>query len=185
MRRRDQQILEPGRRTILVRKPHDNVEASIAFDDLRNDAASRKTFQRFCEAFSLTHLLEDERFVTNAARVNNRQLVTDTLTPVMQQHPTLWWIEKLEALKIGCGPINKLSEVFADPHVQARNMVLEMAHATGEMMKVIANPVKLSETPADYRLPPPVLGQHTDAILGEQLGMGAAELKALREKGVI
>jgi len=143
------------------------------------------TFKRFCEAFSLTHLLEDERFVTNAARVNNRQLVTDTLTPVMQQHPTLWWIEKLEALKIGCGPINKLSEVFADPHVQARNMVLEMAHATGEMMKVIANPVKLSETPADYRLPPPVLGQHTDAILGEQLGMGAAELKALREKGVI
>jgi len=64
-------------------------------------------------------------------------------------------------------------------------MVLEMAHATGQMMKVIANPVKLSETPADYRLPPPVLGQHTDAILGEQLGMGAAELKALREKGVI
>ena len=143
------------------------------------------TFKRFCEAFKLTHLLEDERFITNAARVNNRQLVTDTLTPVMQQHPTLWWIEQLEVLKIGCGPINKLSEVFADPHVQAREMVLEMAHATGQMMKVIANPVKLSETPADYRLPPPVLGQHTDAILSEQLGMDAAELKALREKGVI
>ena len=67
------------------------------------------TFKRFCEAFALTHLLEDARFATNAARVENRQLVTDTLTPVMQQHTTIWWVDRLEALKIGCGPINKLS----------------------------------------------------------------------------
>ena len=99
------------------------------------------TFKRFCEAFALTHLLEDARFATNAARVENRQLVTDTLTPVMQQHPTEWWVDRLEALKIGCGPINKLSEVFADPHVVARGVVLEMAHASGETVKVIANPV--------------------------------------------
>ena len=75
------------------------------------------TFKRFCEAFALTHLLEDARFATNAARVENRQLVTDTLTPVMQAKTTAWWVDRLEALKIGCGPINKLSEVFADPHV--------------------------------------------------------------------
>jgi crotonobetainyl-CoA:carnitine CoA-transferase CaiB-like acyl-CoA transferase len=143
------------------------------------------TFKRFCEAFSLTHLLEDPRFATNASRVGNRQLVTDTLTPVMQQHPTLWWIEQLEALKIGCGPINKLSQVFSDPHVLARNMILEMAHSSGETVKVIANPVKLSETPADYRLPPPLLGEHTDAVLGARLGLNEADLAGLREKGVI
>nr|WP_294548435.1 CaiB/BaiF CoA-transferase family protein [uncultured Rhodopila sp.] len=143
------------------------------------------TFRRFCEAFELTHLLDDPRFVTNAARVGNRQVVTDTLTPVMRQHPTHWWIERLESLKIGCGPINKLAEVFADPHVLAREMVLEMAHGSGQTVKVIANPVKLSETPADYRLPPPLLGEHTDAVLGERLGLGEAELAALREKGVI
>jgi crotonobetainyl-CoA:carnitine CoA-transferase CaiB-like acyl-CoA transferase len=143
------------------------------------------TFKRFCEAFALTHLLEDERFATNAARVQNRQLVTDTLTPVMQQHPTGWWIDQLETLKIGCGPINKLSEVFADPHVQARQMVLEMDHATGGKMKMIANPVKLSETPPDYRLPPPVLGQHTEQVLSGKLGLDAAALAALREKGII
>src|SRR5277367_4768069 len=135
--------------------------------------ANDPTFKRFCEAFNLTRMLEDSRFVTNAARVGNRQLVTDTLTPVMMQHPTLWWIERLEALKIGCGPINKLSEVFADPHVVARNMVLEMAHGSGQSVKVIANPVKLSETPADYRLPPPLLGEHTDAVLAERLGLDA------------
>ena len=90
---------------------------------------------------------------------SNRKLVTDTLTPVMQQHPTDWWVERLEALKIGCGPINTLAEVFADPHVQARGVVVQMPHAARRTgVKVIANPVRLSETPADYRLPPPVLG---------------------------
>src|SRR6201996_8610097 len=143
------------------------------------------TFKRFCEAFALTHLLEDARFATNAARVQNRQHVTDTLTPIMQQHTTAWWIERLESLKIGCGPINKLSEVFSDPHVLARNMVLQMAHSSGEVVKVIANPVKLSETPADYRIPPPLLGEHTDAVLAERLGLNASAISALREKGVI
>jgi crotonobetainyl-CoA:carnitine CoA-transferase CaiB-like acyl-CoA transferase len=146
-----------------------------------NDA----TFKRFCEAFKLTHLLEDPRFATNAARVGNRQLVTDTLTPVMQLHPTLWWIEQLEALKIGCGPINKLSQVFSDPHVLARGMVLEMVHSSGQAVKVIANPVKLSETPADYRLPPPLLGEHTDVVLSDRLGLDASALAALRAKSVI
>jgi crotonobetainyl-CoA:carnitine CoA-transferase CaiB-like acyl-CoA transferase len=143
------------------------------------------TFKRFCEAFALTHLLEDERFATNAARVSNRQLVTDTLAPVMQQHPTGWWVDKLEALKIGCGPINRLAEVFADPQVVARGAVVEMAHGSGETVKVIANPVRLSETPVDYRIAAPLLGEHTDALLGERLGLSAAELAALREKGVI
>ncbi|WP_428488200.1 CaiB/BaiF CoA transferase family protein [Rhodopila sp.] len=146
-----------------------------------NDA----TFKRFCEAFKLTHLLEDPRFVSNAARVGNRQLVTDTLSPIMRQQPTGWWVERLETLKIGCGPINKLSEVFSDPHVLARDMVLEMAHGSGQPVKMIANPVKLSATPVDYRLPPPLLGEHTEAVLGDRLGLDAAAVAALREKGVV
>ena len=143
------------------------------------------TFKRFCEAFALTHLLEDPRFATNAARVENRQLVTDTLTPVLQAHPTGWWIEQLEALKIGCGPINRLAEVFADPQVVARGMLREMTHDAGVPVKVIANPVRLSETPVDYRLPPPLLGGQTDAVLGTLLGLDAARLAALRQAGVI
>ena len=143
------------------------------------------TFKRFCEAFALTHLLEDARFATNAARVTHRQLVTDTLTPVLGAHPTGWWIERLEALKIGCGPINKLSQVFADPQVIARGMVTELAHGAGVPVKVISNPVRLSETPVDYRLAPPLLGEHTDAVLGERLGLDAAAIADLRAKGVI
>jgi crotonobetainyl-CoA:carnitine CoA-transferase CaiB-like acyl-CoA transferase len=103
----------------------------------------------------------------------------------MQSKTTAEWIEALEALKIGCGPINTLEQVFADPHVQARNMVLELPHASGETVKVIANPVKLSATPPEYRSPPPVLGEHTEEVLGGLLGMTAAEIAALREKRVL
>ncbi|MBS7789190.1 CoA transferase [Roseococcus sp. SDR] len=143
------------------------------------------TFERFCRNFGCEHLLADERFATNPKRVANRDLVTQTLTPVMKSKTTSEWVEALEALKIGCGPINTLKDVFADPHVQARDMVVTMQHATGKEIQVIANPVKLSATPPDYRSPPPVLGEHSESVLGGLLGMSAAEIAALREKGIV
>jgi crotonobetainyl-CoA:carnitine CoA-transferase CaiB-like acyl-CoA transferase len=142
------------------------------------------TFERFCKNFGQEQLLSDPRFATNAARVENRQLVTDTLAPVMRTRTTAEWVEELEALKIGCGPINTLSQVFADPHVQARGCVVEMPHASGETVQVIANPVRLSATPAAYNSAPPLLGQHTAEVLGGVLGMGGAEIAALKEKGI-
>ena len=143
------------------------------------------TFERFCKAFGQEALLADPRFATNPIRVQNRQLVTDTLTPVMKSKTTAEWIDALEALKIGCGPINTLEQVFADPHVQAREMVVEMAHGSGETVKVIANPVKLSATPPSYRSPPPVLGEHTEDVLASLLKMSASDIAALREKGIL
>ena len=128
--------------------------------------------------------MADERFATNAKRVENRNLVTGTLTPVMRSKTTAEWIEALEALKIGCGPINTLEQVFADPQVRARGCVVEMPHASGRTVKVIANPVRLSATPPAYTSAPPVLGQHTAEVLGGMLGMGEAEIAALKEKGV-
>ncbi len=141
------------------------------------------TFARFCQNTGLAHLLEDERFATNAARVGNRQLVTDTLTPVMRTRPTTDWVAALEALKIGCGPINTLAEVFADPQVIARNTVVTMPHAASpDGVRVIANPVRLSETPADYRIPPPLLGAHTDEVLG---ALGGLDMVDLRARGIV
>ena len=143
------------------------------------------TFERFCKAFGQEALLADERFATNAARVANRQLVTDTLTPVMQSKTTAEWVEALEALKIGCGPINKLSQVFEDPHVQARGCVVELDHASGETVKVLANPVRLSGTPADYRVPPPLLGEHSEEVLSGLLGMTTAQIAALKDRKIV
>jgi crotonobetainyl-CoA:carnitine CoA-transferase CaiB-like acyl-CoA transferase len=93
----------------------------------------------------------------------------------------------LEALKIGCGPINRLSEVFADPQVIARGAVVEMARpgAENDRVKVIANPVRLDVTPVDYRLPPPLLGEHTAAVLGELLGLDPAAIAGLHAEGVV
>jgi crotonobetainyl-CoA:carnitine CoA-transferase CaiB-like acyl-CoA transferase len=146
-----------------------------------NDA----TFAKFCKNFGCKALLEDARFATNAARVGNRQLVTDTLAITMQAQTTGWWIEKLEALQIGCGPINTLAQVFADPQVVARDNLVEMEHASGAKMTVIANPVRLSETPADYRLAPPVLGQHTEEVFSSWLGLDETTLASLRKQKII
>jgi crotonobetainyl-CoA:carnitine CoA-transferase CaiB-like acyl-CoA transferase len=146
-----------------------------------NDA----TFERFCRVFGLEHLLADERFATNPKRVENRDLVTATLTPVMRTRTTAEWVAALEAEKIGCGPINTLADVFADPHVKAREMTVEMEHGSGAKVTVIANPVKLSATPPTYRSPPPLLGEHTEEVLSGLLGMTAEEIAALRAKSVL
>jgi crotonobetainyl-CoA:carnitine CoA-transferase CaiB-like acyl-CoA transferase len=148
-----------------------------------NDAA----FNRFCELSGCEHLLQDERFNTNAARVRHRALVTETLNRTFQSKPSAYWLQHLERMKIGCGPINTLEQVFADQHVSARKMVLEMDHpATGSApIKLIANPIKLSETPVTYRRPPPMLGQHTEDVLQGELELTAEEISGLREKGVV
>ena len=112
--------------------------------------------------------------------------MTDTLAPVMKTKTTAEWVDRLEALNIGGGPINTLREVFADPQLRARGVVVHMPHAaTPQGVDVIANPVRLSETPADYRLPPPLLGQHTAAVLSERLGLDEAQLDELRARDVI
>jgi crotonobetainyl-CoA:carnitine CoA-transferase CaiB-like acyl-CoA transferase len=143
------------------------------------------TFERFCKAFGQEALLADERFATNPKRVANRDLVTQTLTPLTKSKTTAEWVEALEALKIACGPINTLKDVFADPHVQARAMTLEMDHGSGAKVTVIANPVKLSATPPTYRSAPPVLGEHTEEVLSGLLGMSAEEIAALRAKAIL
>ncbi|WP_426957641.1 CaiB/BaiF CoA transferase family protein [Muricoccus radiodurans] len=141
------------------------------------------TFERFCKLTGQEALLADPRFATNAKRVENRKFVTDTLTPVMQSRTTKDWVEALEAAKIGCGPINTLKDVFADPHVQARGVIVEMDHASGERVQVIANPVRLSATPPSYRSAAPVLGQHTEEVL-TAFGLEASEIAKLRADGI-
>lgn len=148
-----------------------------------NDA----TFERFCQAADCGHLLEDDRFNNAVERVRNREAVTKTLNEITRGHPTAWWLEALEKHKVGCGPINQLSEVFEDPQVKSREMVIEMDHPAtgGRKAKLIASPVKMSGTPVSYRKSPPLLGQHTEEVLGEFLGMSSGEVAALRDKGVV
>jgi crotonobetainyl-CoA:carnitine CoA-transferase CaiB-like acyl-CoA transferase len=144
-----------------------------------------QTFARFCREFKLERLLEDERFKTNAARVENRALVTETLASIIKLQNISWWVQRLEELKIGCSPINTLAEVFTDPHVIARENFVEMTHRSGAKMTLIANPVRLSETPAEYRSAPPTLGEHTDEVLHRWVNLDACTRDQLRDLGVI
>ncbi len=149
--------------------------------------ANDPTFRRFCEVCGLDGVADDPRFATTADRVGPKAELLAMLHPLLASHPTTWWVDRLEAAKIGCGPINKLSEVFADPQVQARGMVLDLPHkpSEGGTVRVIANPVRLSETPVNYRLPPPTLGAQTEEVLTGVLGMTAEEVAGLRGRGVV
>lgn len=145
------------------------------------------TFERFCGVAGCEALLQDDRFRTATERVRNRDHVTETLNDITRQHPSAWWLAALEKAKIGCGPINDLKQVFDDPQVKAREMVIEMDHPAtgGKPAKLIASPIKMSATPVTYRLAPPMLGQHTDEVLREKLGLSDADIAALRGKGVV
>mgnify|MGYP003986431747 FL=1 len=144
-------------------------------------------FERFCALAGCEELATDERFSTNAARVGNRDVLVPQLRDIIAKQTSKFWLEGLEANNVSCGPINRLDEVFDDPQIQARGMQLHMDHdATGgQGLDVVASPMRLSETPPDYRYPPPMLGQHTDEILHELLDIDDGEIAQLRADGVI
>jgi crotonobetainyl-CoA:carnitine CoA-transferase CaiB-like acyl-CoA transferase len=144
-------------------------------------------FRRFCDFAGVPELVTDENFSTNGARVRNRDALTERLTPVLAGRPSRDWIEGLEKLSVSCGPINTLDQVFADPQVEARHMKLQMHHplAGDAPVPLIASPMKMSATPPSYGHPPPLLGEHSDQVLQELLGLGPEELATLREGGVI
>ena len=145
-----------------------------------------RQFQAFCQFAGAPELTEDARFRTNAARVRNREALYELIADITQGRPQDAWVEGLTAAGVPCGPVNTIDQTFAHPQVRARDMEIRMAHpATRDEVSLIGNPIKYSETTADYRRPPPMLGQHTDGVLEELLGLGAAEVAALREKGIV
>jgi crotonobetainyl-CoA:carnitine CoA-transferase CaiB-like acyl-CoA transferase len=144
-------------------------------------------FQRFCELAGVPELPDDPRFNSNAKRLANRDELVTLVQGLVEKQPTAFWVEELEKRQVSCGPINNLAQVFDDPHVQARGMRIELDHpATGAAkIPLINSPMRLSATPTEVKLPPPLLGQHTDEVLGELLGMDAATLAKLRQSDVI
>ena len=142
-------------------------------------------FRKFCEVAGIANLADDPRFVTNKARVAHRAELIPLLRQATVFKTTAQWIELLEKAGVPCGPINDLQQVFADPQVQARGLRLDLPNALGSTTPQVASPLRLSETPVAYHSAPPLLGQHTDALLRNLLGMSDAQVAQLREAGVI
>jgi crotonobetainyl-CoA:carnitine CoA-transferase CaiB-like acyl-CoA transferase len=142
-------------------------------------------FRKFCEVAGLPALPDDPRFSTNKARVAHRAELIPLLRQATVFKTTAEWVALLEAAGVPCGPINDLAQVFADPQVQARGLRLDMANGMGSSTPQVASPLRLSATPVDYRLAPPLLGEHTDALLQRLLGLDAEQITSLRSAAVI
>ena len=124
-------------------------------------------FAKFCEVAGAPQVAQDARFARNAERVRHRATLVPLLAALMKARTRSDWLAVLEAAKVPSGPINDLADVFADPHVQAREMTVRLPHPLAGAVTLVASPMKLSATPVQYRRPPPLLGEHTAEVLRE------------------
>ena len=142
-------------------------------------------FSKFCDVAGCPELTQDPRFATNAKRVENRAAITDRLAAIFRTRTTRDWVSALEAAGVANGPINDLRQVFEEPQVAARGMRIDLPHPTAGTVPLVASPMRFSATPLEHKLPPPTLGQHTDEILREVLGLDAAAIACLRESRIV
>jgi crotonobetainyl-CoA:carnitine CoA-transferase CaiB-like acyl-CoA transferase len=147
-------------------------------------AANQANWERLCRAIDRRDLLDDPRFATNPSRMENLRPLVSTLEQSFAQRTTDHWLEVLEEAGVPCGPINDLADVYADPQVHARDMVVEIDHPLAGATRNIGIPVKLSETPGLIRRPAPMLGQHTDEVLAGY-GYSAEDIAGFRERGAV
>ena len=142
-------------------------------------------FRKFCEAAGCPELAQDGRFASNGRRVENRAEVTRLIQEIFRKKTTAEWLALLEGAGVPNGPINDIAQVFQEPQVRARGVKIELEHAVAGKLPLVASPMRFSGTPLEYRLPPPLLGEHTDEILKGILGKSDAEIARLRAEGVL
>jgi glutaryl-CoA transferase len=142
-------------------------------------------YRKFCDAAGCPELARDPRFVSNGKRVENRAELTRLLSEVFKKRSQREWLELLEAAGVPNGPINDVAQVFEEPQVKARGVRIELDHVAAGRLPMVASPMRFSATPIEYRLAPPLLGQHTEEVLRGLLGKSEAEIARLRAAGVI
>jgi len=142
-------------------------------------------FAKFCDVAGCPALATDPRFAKNRDRVQNRGVLVPLLEPILRSRAKADWLAALEAAKVPCGAINDVSEVFADPQVQQRDMVHHWRHPLRDDLRLVGSPIKLGATPVRSDLPPPLLGQHTEEVLREVLGYDDVAIAELKRKEVL
>jgi crotonobetainyl-CoA:carnitine CoA-transferase CaiB-like acyl-CoA transferase len=148
-------------------------------------AGNDRLWKAFCEVIGAPEWADDPRFDTNLKRVERREELVRLIEARLQARSRDQWIAAFAAAGLPTGPINTVDQVFRDPQVLHRDMVQEIEHPTAGRVKLVGIPVKFTATPGEIRLPPPLLGQHTEEVLTGLLGLTASEIAALRTDGVI
>ena len=142
-------------------------------------------WRRFCEAIGEPALAAEPKFMKATSRIENRDLLTPTLEAKFATSTKAYWLDVLGRADIPSGPVNELDEVFADPQVRARGMVVPVAHPVSPTLPLIANPIRFAETPLNRYDAPPLLGEHTEAVLRDVLGCTDDEIRALKQANAI
>jgi len=142
-------------------------------------------FARFAETLGYAEWGRDPRFAKNPDRVINREALDALIAHALQREPSAAWIGKLRAAGVPCGPINSVAEALTDPHTLARRMVRTVKHPKAGDLKMVGIPFRFSGTPEAIRRAPPLLGQHTEEVLGTELGLSAERIAQLRAEKVV
>ncbi|MBI3443786.1 MAG: CoA transferase [Magnetospirillum sp.] len=142
-------------------------------------------FRRFCQVAGRPELGTDSRYATNVERVRNRAELVPILAGLLASRPSAHWIAALEQAGVPCGPINDLAGVFSDPQVAHRGLRKSVDHPLAGKVDLVANPIRMSESPVTSDRPPPLLGGDTAEVLGRLLGVDAAEIERLAGDGII
>lgn len=142
-------------------------------------------WKKFCKYVNRPELIGDERFHTNAARTEHHEELFPILAQIMRQRSTDQWVAALEDIGVPCGPVNTVDKVASDPQVLAREMIVEVEHEKTGTIGIPGVPIKLSKTPGRVDAPAPNLGEHSEEILSELLGMQTDEVDRLKQQGVV
>lgn len=142
-------------------------------------------FASLAEVVGESSWANDERFSTNPARVQFRELLIPALADHFRQYATDEWIERLRAAGVPCGPVNDIPTALETPQAEHRQMVQTVTDGYGDRIRLVGPVPKLDRTPAQISRPPPLLGEHTNELLREKLAMTEEEIDALRNDGVV
>ena len=139
----------------------------------------------FCAAIDRVDIIDDPRFKDGWLRTQNYEVLKPILKEAMEAKTTREWVEELEQLGIPCGPVNTIGQVASDPQIAARNMIVNVRHPVAGAFKVVNTPFKFSRTPCIVERASPDLGEHTQEVLNQLLGMTSEEISRLAGLGVI
>ena len=148
-------------------------------------ASKDPQWKTVCDVVGHPEWRDDPRFASLALRNDHRVAIRELLEEALAVRPRAAWIEAFLKAGVPCGPVSSVPEAAADPQVRARGMIVEIPHPAGGTIRMAGSPLKLSRTPARAQGPPPTVGQHTEAILQEFLGLAPAEVARLRAAGAV
>jgi len=148
-------------------------------------AARQDWWEKFCQLINRTDLIGDKRFKSNRTRTENHRELEEILSAVTKTRPTSEWVADMEKIDIACGPVNTIPQVASDPHTIAREMIAQVEHTKAGVLKVVNSPIKLSRTPVKLERASPELGEHTEEVFRDLLGLSKEQLARLKEEKAI